>query len=195
MRVPSHFLISKFQSIGDPMEMLIQQQVWMEDRVKALWSTVSSFEEQSASCISSILLDVANENFPEALQSASQFVLCVESLSFAIFHIAHFRPETGSLEQCDYERKALVTQTGNLLELLEIDFNGDHMKAVGRKGTKEMVKHCFYHFQTNNTLDWSRHNHGPNPEELHSHVCHSAEFEIGKIHFAVIVFPLTNIIE
>ena len=133
--------------ISDPIQMLLNQQTWMEERVKGLWSQVSSFEELSASCISSILLDVANENFVDALNATSQFVLCLDCLGNSLDAIKAALSNR-NMSETDQELNSLFSQTYNLLELLEIDFRGEPLMAVGKKGTREMVRYSFHRFKS-----------------------------------------------
>ena len=57
-----------------------QDEEQMEDKVYRIWSTLSTFEESSAACISDMLLHVSNGAYMESVMVAKKFIWHVDIL-------------------------------------------------------------------------------------------------------------------
>ena len=55
----------------------------IEDKVNWIWKTLSAYEEQSATCISDMLLHVSNGAYVDGVMSAKKFILHVDLLFHA----------------------------------------------------------------------------------------------------------------
>lgn len=66
---------------------LIQMQNESYDKLKRVWTDLSSFEESSANCISDMLLNVAAGAYTEGIRMANQFVMHLEVLFSALSKI------------------------------------------------------------------------------------------------------------
>jgi hypothetical protein len=62
----------------------------MEEKVYNIWSTLSTFEESSAACISDMLLHVSNGAYIDGVLVAKRFIAHVEVLFSAVDHLAVF---------------------------------------------------------------------------------------------------------
>lgn len=62
----------------------------MEEKVYKIWSTLSTFEESSAACISDMLLHVSNGAYLDGVLVAKKFIGHVEILFSAIDQLAGF---------------------------------------------------------------------------------------------------------
>ena len=60
----------------------------MEEKVYNIWSTLSSFEESSAACISDMLLHVSNGEYIDGVIVARRFIAHVEILFAAVDELA-----------------------------------------------------------------------------------------------------------
>ena len=77
----------------------------MEDKVYRIWSTLSTFEESSASCISDMLLHVSNGVYVDGVIVARKFIWHVDILFGAIDTLAHLIAQSG-LKELAYGREA-----------------------------------------------------------------------------------------
>lgn len=62
----------------------------MEEKVYNIWSTLSTFEESSAACISDMLLHVSNGAYMDGVLVAKRFISHVEILFTAVDELANF---------------------------------------------------------------------------------------------------------
>lgn len=67
----------------------------MEDKVYRIWSTLSTFEESSAACISDMLLHVSNGAYMESVMVAKKFIWHVEILFEATDRLDHLMTSQG----------------------------------------------------------------------------------------------------
>lgn len=72
----------------DEREMVKEEEEKMEDKVYRIWSTLSTFEESSASCISDMLLHVSNGVYVDGVIVARKFIWHVDILFGAIDSLA-----------------------------------------------------------------------------------------------------------
>ena len=77
----------------------------MEDKVYRIWSTLSTFEESSASCISDMLLHVSNGVYVDGVIVARRFIWHVDILFSAIDALAVLIAKAG-LKELAYGREA-----------------------------------------------------------------------------------------
>lgn len=71
-------------------ERIRQEEDLMEDKVYNIWSTLSTFEESSAACISDMLLHVSNGAYIDGVLVAKRFIGHVEILFAAVDQLATF---------------------------------------------------------------------------------------------------------
>jgi len=72
----------------DARELVKEEEEKMEDKVYRIWSTLSTFEESSASCISDMLLHVSNGVYVDGVIVARKFIWHVDILFGAIDTLA-----------------------------------------------------------------------------------------------------------
>ena len=77
----------------------------MEDKVYRIWSTLSTFEESSAACISDMLLHVSNGAYVDGVLVAKKFIWHVDLLFSAIDTLATVVSNAG-LKELAYGREA-----------------------------------------------------------------------------------------
>ncbi|KAL4806323.1 hypothetical protein BDV18DRAFT_125946 [Aspergillus unguis] len=106
---PECYMIHKFWNVrlaptGQPLEypqmkedatdeertQIREEEDVMEEKVYKIWSTLSTFEESSAACISDMLLHVSNGAYLEGVLVAKRFIRHVEILFSAIDQLAGF---------------------------------------------------------------------------------------------------------
>lgn len=79
-------------------EDLRREQEKTEVKAQYIWSTLSGFEESSASCISDMLIHVSHGNYRDGVKMAEKFTIHVEILFTAIDRIeAHLNQNEDSL--------------------------------------------------------------------------------------------------
>lgn len=71
-------------------ERIRQEEDMMEEKVYNIWSTLSTFEESSAACISDMLLHVSNGAYFDGVLVAQRFIAHVEILFSAVDKLAAF---------------------------------------------------------------------------------------------------------
>ena len=71
-------------------EKIRQEEDTMEEKVYNIWSTLSTFEESSAACISDMLLHVSNGAYMDGVLVAKRFISHVEILFTAVDELANF---------------------------------------------------------------------------------------------------------
>lgn len=86
-------------------EMMKDEEEKMEEKVYRIWSTLSTFEESSASCISDMLLHVSNGVYVDGVIVARKFIWHVDILFGAIDSLATLVSKTG-LKELAYGREA-----------------------------------------------------------------------------------------
>jgi hypothetical protein len=72
----------------------------MEEKVYNIWSTLSSFEESSAACISDMLLHVSNGAYIDGVIVARRFIAHVEILFAAVDELALYIKSHGVKGKC-----------------------------------------------------------------------------------------------
>ncbi|KAJ5475316.1 Rho-type GTPase-activating protein 1 [Penicillium diatomitis] len=77
----------------------------MEEKVYNIWSTLSSFEESSAACISDMLLHVSNGAYLNGVIVAKRFIVHVEILFVAVDELAGFI-KSHAVKELSYGREA-----------------------------------------------------------------------------------------
>lgn len=86
-------------------ERIRQEEDTMEEKVYNIWSTLSTFEESSAACISDMLLHVSNGAYMDGVIVAKRFIRHVEILFAAVDHLASFIRSQG-VKELSYGREA-----------------------------------------------------------------------------------------
>lgn len=86
-------------------ELVRQEEDMMEEKVYNIWSTLSTFEESSAACISDMLLHVSNGAYVDGIIVAKRFIRHVEILFAAVDHLASFIKSQG-VKDLSYGREA-----------------------------------------------------------------------------------------
>jgi hypothetical protein len=71
-------------------ERIRQEEDTMEEKVYNIWSTLSTFEESSAACISDMLLHVSNGAYIDGVLVAKRFIGHVEILFGAVDELANY---------------------------------------------------------------------------------------------------------
>ncbi|KAJ9660803.1 Rho-type GTPase activating protein Rga1 [Neophaeococcomyces mojaviensis] len=94
-----------FSVTDEQRELVKEDEEKMEEKVYRIWSTLSTFEESSASCISDMLLHVSNGVYIEGIIVARKFILHVDILFGAIDSLATLVIEHG-LKELAYGREA-----------------------------------------------------------------------------------------
>ncbi|KAK5446233.1 Rho-type GTPase activating protein Rga1 [Exophiala xenobiotica] len=89
----------------DEREQVKEDEEKMEDKVYRIWSTLSTFEESSASCISDMLLHVSNGVYVDGVIVARKFIWHVDILFGAIDTLASL-VVTAGLKELAYGREA-----------------------------------------------------------------------------------------
>lgn len=89
----------------DERELVKEEEEKMEDKVYRIWSTLSTFEESSASCISDMLLHVSNGVYVDGVIVARKFIWHVDILFGAIDTLAALVVAAG-LKELAYGREA-----------------------------------------------------------------------------------------
>ncbi|EXJ78027.1 hypothetical protein A1O3_09187 [Capronia epimyces CBS 606.96] len=89
----------------DEREVVKEDEEKMEDKVYRIWSTLSTFEESSASCISDMLLHVSNGVYVDGVIVARKFIWHVDILFGAIDTLAALVLHAG-LKELAYGREA-----------------------------------------------------------------------------------------
>ncbi|KIW38418.1 uncharacterized protein PV06_09383 [Exophiala oligosperma] len=89
----------------DEREQVKEDEEKMEDKVYRIWSTLSTFEESSASCISDMLLHVSNGVYVDGVIVARKFIWHVDILFGAIDTLATLVTASG-LKELAYGREA-----------------------------------------------------------------------------------------
>ncbi|KAL2444235.1 Rho-type GTPase-activating protein 1 [Exophiala dermatitidis] len=89
----------------DEREVVKEDEDKMEDKVYRIWSTLSTFEESSASCISDMLLHVSNGVYVDGVIVARKFIWHVDILFGAIDTLAALVVKAG-LKELAYGREA-----------------------------------------------------------------------------------------
>ncbi|KAI1622667.1 paxillin [Exophiala viscosa] len=89
----------------DERELVKEDEEKMEDKVYRIWSTLSTFEESSASCISDMLLHVSNGVYVDGVIVARKFIWHVDILFGAIDTLAALVAAAG-LRELGYGREA-----------------------------------------------------------------------------------------
>ncbi|KAJ5698807.1 hypothetical protein N7462_000812 [Penicillium macrosclerotiorum] len=77
----------------------------MEEKVYNIWSTLSTFEESSAACISDMLLHVSNGAYIDGVLVAKRFIAHVEILFAAVDELAAYIKSHG-VKELSYGREA-----------------------------------------------------------------------------------------
>ncbi|KAJ5217980.1 uncharacterized protein N7498_000079 [Penicillium cinerascens] len=86
-------------------EHIRQEEDTMEEKVYNIWSTLSTFEESSAACISDMLLHVSNGAYIDGVLVAKRFIAHVEVLFSAVDQLAVFI-KTQGVKELSYGREA-----------------------------------------------------------------------------------------
>ncbi|KAJ5273667.1 hypothetical protein N7478_008792 [Penicillium angulare] len=86
-------------------ERIRQEEDTMEEKVYNIWSTLSTFEESSAACISDMLLHVSNGVYIDGVLVAKRFIAHVEILFTAVDELAAFIRSQG-VKELSYGREA-----------------------------------------------------------------------------------------
>ncbi|KAJ6172753.1 hypothetical protein N7470_001820 [Penicillium chermesinum] len=86
-------------------ERIRQEEDMMEEKVYNIWSTLSTFEESSAACISDMLLHVSNGAYFDGVLVAKRFIAHVEILFAAVDKLAAFIKSHG-VKELTYGREA-----------------------------------------------------------------------------------------
>ena len=89
----------------DERDFIKDEEEKMEDKVYRIWSTLSTFEESSASCISDMLLHVSNGVYVDGVIVARKFIWHVDILFGAIDSLATLVAK-GGLKDLAYGREA-----------------------------------------------------------------------------------------
>lgn len=76
-------------------ERIRQEEDTMEEKVYNIWSTLSTFEESSAACISDMLLHVSNGAYIDGVLVAKRFIGHVEILFGAVDELANYIKSQG----------------------------------------------------------------------------------------------------
>lgn len=71
-------------------ERIRQEEDIMEEKVYNIWSTLSTFEESSAACISDMLLHVSNGAYIDGVLVAKRFISHVDILFAAVDQLAAY---------------------------------------------------------------------------------------------------------
>lgn len=85
----------------------------MEEKVYNIWSTLSTFEESSAACISDMLLHVSNGAYIDGVLVAKRFIAHVEVLFSAVDQLAVFIKSQGV--KGEFNQKSLGWSISDLL--------------------------------------------------------------------------------
>ncbi|KAJ6014325.1 hypothetical protein N7540_008916 [Penicillium herquei] len=86
-------------------ERIRQEEDTMEEKVYNIWSTLSTFEESSAACISDMLLHVSNGVYIDGVLVAKRFIAHVEVLFTAVDELAAFIKSEG-VKELSFGREA-----------------------------------------------------------------------------------------
>ncbi|KAJ5592018.1 uncharacterized protein N7459_002387 [Penicillium hispanicum] len=86
-------------------ERIRQEEDTMEEKVYNIWSTLSTFEESSAACISDMLLHVSNGAYIDGVLVAKRFINHVEILFAAVDQLVSFIKSQG-VKEPSYGREA-----------------------------------------------------------------------------------------
>ncbi|KAJ5223082.1 uncharacterized protein N7469_009322 [Penicillium citrinum] len=86
-------------------ERIRQEEDTMEEKVYNIWSTLSTFEESSAACISDMLLHVSNGAYIDGVLVAKRFIGHVEILFGAVDELANYIKSQG-VKDLSYGREA-----------------------------------------------------------------------------------------
>ncbi|KAJ5917193.1 hypothetical protein N7466_010747 [Penicillium verhagenii] len=86
-------------------ERIRREEDTMEEKVYNIWSTLSTFEESSAACISDMLLHVSNGVYIDGVLVAKRFIAHVEILFTAVDELATFIKSQG-VKELSYGREA-----------------------------------------------------------------------------------------
>ena len=91
--------------VEEERELVKEEEEKMEDKVYRIWSTLSTFEESSASCISDMLLHVSNGVYVDGVIVARKFIWHVDILFGATDTLAALVIDAG-LKELAYGREA-----------------------------------------------------------------------------------------
>ncbi|KAI7906100.1 uncharacterized protein BX663DRAFT_498779 [Cokeromyces recurvatus] len=97
---------------------LIDNQTKIHQKVKRIWTDLSSFEESSASCISDMLLNVAAGAYTESIRMANQFIMHLEILFSALDLIQQQLKLHHQELNCSQESSSICDQLIRFLQLL-----------------------------------------------------------------------------
>ncbi|KAI5288059.1 hypothetical protein KEM54_005505 [Ascosphaera aggregata] len=93
-------------NVSDEQRRIVREQEdAMEKKVFTIWSTLSTFEESSAACISDMLLHVSNGSFADGVVVAKRFIYHVDLLFQALDGLNKSVIDTG-LKEISYGREA-----------------------------------------------------------------------------------------
>lgn len=86
-------------------ERIRREEDTMEEKVYSIWSTLSTFEESSAACISDMLLHVSNGVYIDGVLVAKRFIAHVEILFTAVDELATYI-KSQEVKELSYGREA-----------------------------------------------------------------------------------------